>query len=587
MGYKKTNNNFTVNNSMVVDGSSTVLKANTIGRTLTLAGNFTLSGGATMDDNCRDNLEIITSGIALQTFNGNLKTIKSFNLKSTKNAGGITLTGPSGTTNCNIKNDLAIDFTSSAIFTDNADTLKVGDDIELGSASSSSSNFNFTGTFITTGIGASTDLHISDIATTGASKAELNHLVIDAGDNTSPLNQLEIYPSGGSSNLVIKGNLEIKNGTSGSELDANDNTIKIAGNWLSYNANAFKQGNNSTVEWNGAALQTLTCAGGEIFTNLTMNNSGAGLRINNPITVNKTLLLTNGKIDLNGIDLTLGTSTTNATVTGGSTNSYVIGWNAGANGNIIHRVNSNGLYRFPIGDATSGGYTPANITFTAGSFSNATLTCTLNDGIQPDLLNPSASTNYLSRYWTIEQTGVTNFMYNIDYSYANSSDEVGVAANIWPYKHNAQGWITCWGATANPGTFKQGAGSFNPGTKTFNWSGLTTFSDFTGNGNGSPLPISMLEFTAAPENDAVRIEWSTLSETNNDFYTIERSKYGKIFESVLRLSGAGNSNDFNNYLVYDNEPYEGHSYYRLKQTDFDGNFTYSGLRPVNFNKSNF
>jgi hypothetical protein len=289
---------------------------------------------------------------------------------------------------------------------------------------------------------------------------------------------------------------------------------------------------------------------------------------------------------LNGNNLTLGTNTFNAIVNGGSATSYVIGWNGAVNGNIVHHVNGNGNYKFPIGDNTLGGYTPADITFTTGSYSNATLTCTLNDDIQPNLLNQTVSTNYLSRYWTIEQAGISNFLYNINYSYADAADEVGVAANIWPYKHNAQGWITCWGATANLGTFKQGAGSFNPGTKTFTWSGLTSFSDFTGNGNGSPLPISLIDFTATPENDVVRVEWSTISETNNDYYTVERSKNGKNFESIYRLNSAGNSNDLMRYIAYDNNPYRGLSYYRLKQTDLDGNFTYSTLRTVNFNKVN-
>jgi hypothetical protein len=430
------------------------------------------------------------------------------------------------------------------------------------------------------------DIQIADQTGTSACIANIGSLRIQTGENLAANKRVEIYPLTGNGNLVIKGNLDIVNGSNGAELDANNNNISVGGNWTNYNEAAFIEGINTNVTFNGTTLQTLNCIGGEEFSNFTINNSGAGLLINQNLQIDNNFTLTSGLINLNNNNLNLGTSIANAIVNGGSTSSYVIGWNGAVNGNIIHRVNSNGLYKFPIGDQTVGGYTPAEVTFTSGTYSNATLTCTLNDGIQPDLLNPTASTNYLSRYWTIEQTGISNFLYNINYSYADAGDEVGVAANMWPYKHNAQGWITCWGASANPGTFKQGAGSFNPGTKTFNWSGLTTFSDFTGIGNGTPLPISLIDFKATPENDVVRIEWSTLSETNNDYYTVERSKNGKDFEPINKISGAGNSNELLNYMIYDNSPYIGLSYYRLKQTDFDGKFTYSTIRHVRFNKSN-
>ena len=78
---KRTNNNFTVNSNLLIDGPVTVLKANVAGKSLTIQGNITLNNLATMDDNCRDNLEILTSGNLTQFFNGGTKTIKCFNLK--------------------------------------------------------------------------------------------------------------------------------------------------------------------------------------------------------------------------------------------------------------------------------------------------------------------------------------------------------------------------------------------------------------------------------------------------------------------------------------------------------------------------
>jgi hypothetical protein len=127
-----------------------------------------------------------------------------------------------------------------------------------------------------------------------------------------------------------------------------------------------------------------------------------------------------------------------------------------------------------------------------------------------------------------------------------------------------------------------GTSLINPGTNTINWNGLTTFSDFTGNGNGSPLPISLLNFAVQPVLENVAITWTTASETNNDYFTIERSIDGVNFESLIEVDGAGNSNQALHYKTTDLSPFEGQSYYRLKQTDFDGKFAYSEIRSVDF-----
>ena len=96
------------------------------------------------------------------------------------------------------------------------------------------------------------------------------------------------------------------------------------------------------------------------------------------------------------------------------------------------------------------------------------------------------------------------------------------------------------------------------------------------------LPIELLSFTAKPEGRNVLLEWQTATEINNDYFTIERSKDVQDWEYVTSIDGAGNSNIAINYSAYDYSPYSGTSYYRLKQTDFDGQFTYSAIRTVRF-----
>lgn len=85
-----------------------------------------------------------------------------------------------------------------------------------------------------------------------------------------------------------------------------------------------------------------------------------------------------------------------------------------------------------------------------------------------------------------------------------------------------------------------------------------------------PLPVELLSFTAQPENNRVHVQWTTASETNNDYYTVERSFDGVNYEQVAMVDGTGNSTSNINYETYDDLPYPGTSYYRLIQTDFNG-----------------
>lgn len=97
------------------------------------------------------------------------------------------------------------------------------------------------------------------------------------------------------------------------------------------------------------------------------------------------------------------------------------------------------------------------------------------------------------------------------------------------------------------------------------------------------LPITLLYFNAqALANRTVDLEWKTASESNNDYFTIERSIYGTEWEVVTTVDGASNSNDVLLYNAVDNQPFAGLSYYRLKQTDYNGDFSYSEVKRVVF-----
>jgi len=100
-----------------------------------------------------------------------------------------------------------------------------------------------------------------------------------------------------------------------------------------------------------------------------------------------------------------------------------------------------------------------------------------------------------------------------------------------------------------------------------------------------PLPIELISFTTAVEqNKLVVLNWTTTSEINNDYFTIERSVDAHKWSPVSTVKGAGNSSVVLNYKAIDEIPFNGTFYYRLKQTDFNNEFSYSGIETVTISK---
>ena len=104
----------------------------------------------------------------------------------------------------------------------------------------------------------------------------------------------------------------------------------------------------------------------------------------------------------------------------------------------------------------------------------------------------------------------------------------------------------------------------------------------------NPLPVTLLYFTAkANKENTVLLNWSTTSENNNDYFTIERSKHASRFEYVSKVPSGGNSTIKQDYSFTDFLPLPGVSYYRLTQTDKDGKFSLSQIERVNIGSLEF
>ena len=95
-------------------------------------------------------------------------------------------------------------------------------------------------------------------------------------------------------------------------------------------------------------------------------------------------------------------------------------------------------------------------------------------------------------------------------------------------------------------------------------------------------PIELLDFQADRLGDKIKLSWATVSELNNDYFSIERSLDSNLWTELDTLQGAGTSAAISHYQYWDNEPPFSQTYYRLKQVDFDGNYSYSPIVMVSF-----
>jgi hypothetical protein len=99
----------------------------------------------------------------------------------------------------------------------------------------------------------------------------------------------------------------------------------------------------------------------------------------------------------------------------------------------------------------------------------------------------------------------------------------------------------------------------------------------------SILPVSIFNFGGTIKNYQAYLNWSTAMESNNKGFYIERSKDGRSFTSIGFVAGAGNSSQIKNYAFTDvnlKDINVSTTYYRLKQVDNDGKFTYSEVLPL-------
>lgn len=351
---------------------------------------------------------------------------------------------------------------------------------------------------------------------------------------------------------------------------ASNNTQTFRGNFTNDGSFTYVAGASAIANFTGTSAQTisgttLTTA----FYSMTVNNtSTTGVILTTPLAVNSALTLTDGNVYTDATNLL--TLNDNATSTAGSSASFVDG--------PMKKIGDD-LFVFPVGDNTiwariaiSDPGTTTTDAFTAQYFDAPYATLTPVTGpnayvssIEHWILNRTAGTPsvFVTLYWENgTRTGINTFTSDLHVARWDGST----------WQDHGSGTMT---GNAALGTIRTSAAvtSFSP----------FTFASITADQSINPLPMDLLSFGAILNTSQVDIKWETATETNNDFFTIERSKDGLFFEEVLKVNGAGNSITNLQYSDIDPNPYVGISYYRLKQTDFNGRTSYSTIIPIENN----
>ena len=193
---------------------------------------------------------------------------------------------------------------------------------------------------------------------------------------------------------------------------------------------------------------------------------------------------------------------------------------------------------------------------------------------KPNVITPPGTQAQLSQntYYGVKVFGGSGVIYTVNYNY-NGHPGIIDENNLELAKRDNNA----------DATWSQEMATLNTTANTLILTGQTGTEYILATLGTDPLPIELLNFYAEINyNNYVQLTWQTLTETNNEYFTIERSENGLNWVEVIDIESKNpNSLSLLSYSTIDNNPYNGISYYRLKQTDFDGQFSYSQIRSVN------
>ncbi len=544
-----------------------------VAQTSVTTGTLTVTGTVNFDA-----ANTAAAGQLLNVTTGTLNFTSLFTLGTVAGASGtLAVTGATGIINFNAAPAFTCDYTNAPVFT---------------TVSGATLNFN----------GNLTCAHAGS-------------LTFNSGSNSIFTANATITPS---TTTLTFGNIQIN----AAKTVVAAGNFNVSGNWTN-KGTAFTAGAFG-VTFNGNAAQTINGGTSTTFNNLIIANTAVmpiGVTQNIATQVSGVLTLNTGAYVLNTFTLTVQSSATTA-ITGGSATAYIISEDQ-VTGNMSSALQWNVAnlaapvsYIFPFG--YSGSYIPFTFHITAAGSAATTVTlATYESGNGTNLPYPSmagqtvisttGSANNLAgcdpwvtnnsalqvnRYWEITVGGVLPTA-DLTFSYLGSENQTiascaggaggSLAAERYDKASDNWGNGTC--GTCDGGVYPGAAPGVTAGVGTVMATGVSTFSPWTLVTAANPLPIELLRFSAVLNKEVqTDLSWTTATETNNDYFTIERTTDGSSYEFVGKVKGAGNSTQKLSYSMKDMKPLPGVSYYRLSQTDFNGKITSFKPMPIDNNK---
>ncbi|MBQ2572622.1 MAG: T9SS type A sorting domain-containing protein, partial [Bacteroidales bacterium] len=359
---------------------------------------------------------------------------------------------------------------------------------------------------------------------------------------------------------------------SGKTFNAGDKSLAISGNWT--NNGTFSS--TGTVTFAGGDVQTITGNAATTFNNVTFDNAN-GISISKEPTIDGTATFSRGVVTG---DVTFGSS---AKVSGASTSSHVDG--------IVKKngaAKSTDFY-FPTGSNGNLG----KVVVTDGTATNVSVRY---------FSNPAGfSVNDLPRWWASASVSGFDHVSNVEYWKISSTDTITanfiaeastdmhfnsgtaeedkIPTNIQMAFYDNNRWTNVGGSASIGNNMLSITGAVIPASTTRGISGnYTTFGSKTAS---TVLPIELVSFTATCDGRSSLIEWTTATEKNNDYFSLERSDDAVNFTEIARVAGAGNSIEPIDYAYPDYGIHGGDNYYRLVQVDYDGTRTASEVIVAN------
>ena len=581
----------------------------------TNSGTFTVGGSSEVTFNGTDNLTIDDNdGISFDavvismddvsdtvkfdddiTINGNLTHNKGLlTSKGTSNAltvsNNITLNDDAKILHDDngrivILGDLTMNNSSSIYMDtdDSNDSISISGDLSVND-NSSISCLSIDGFFSL--IGAGKNITISSSAYTSTMDVH----IVNAADYTITSNAslFEVITYG-------SGTLTVNSGITLNTWDLiNNGVLTLAGTAILEAEGAFTQNgtfneNNSTVKFTNIYDQTVSISSGtETFYNVEVNKPGTGVQkviLNGDILITNQLILTDGQIWpswSNTLTVDHGGDEDNHII-GGDDTSYISG------PVIIENYKASGsayadTLKVPVGDGIY--YAPVYI-MPSGTgendwrvrYADTSAQALGADICAGELLQKVSSED---RFHIDRITGVEDAKIRLHWNELNSGITSESTLNDLVIAHWNNGSV-CWDSTrADTSEF------------TRNWTdkwietefNVTEYSPFAFASRYGTilLPVELLSFEAelAEDCSSVNLSWSTASETNNDYFSVQKKINGDQWHDIGWIPGLGNSSYGSNYEFVDDHVELGITHYRLAQVDFDGSVSFSDVESVKY-----